>query len=175
MAVIKCYISEKKIKTRVRKIAKEVSMDFKNEVNMVIVLKGAKPFAIDLKAELERLGKKVNPFYIKVKSYSGTKTTGKIKVKRDIKSKLYGKDILIVEDILDTGLTLTFLKKYLLRVKKAKSIKIAVLLDKPGGRKIKIKADYIGFKISDLFVVGYGLDFNEKYRELKYVGIFKNN
>lgn len=173
MVVIKRYISEKRIKLKVKAIAKNVAKDFDKEVNLIIVLKGAKPFALALKNELEKSGKKVNSYYIKVKSYSGTKTTGKIKVKRDIKKSLNGKDVLIVEDILDTGLTLRFLKKYLSSAKKVKSIKIAVLLDKPLGRKVKIKADYVGFRIANLFVVGFGLDFNEKFRELKYVGILR--
>ncbi len=170
--MIKKYIQEKKINKKVKQIAKKISKDYK-EVNFVTVLTGAKYFSKHLKSELRKLGVKVNEDFIKVKSYVGTKSSGKIKVIKKLKKPITNKHILIIEDIIDTGLTLYFLKKYL--QKKSKSVKICAFLDKPSRRKKRVKVDYYGFKVPDKFIVGYGLDFNEKYRELKYIGVLVEN
>lgn len=175
--MIKKYISREKIKTKVKQLAKKVYKDYKkyNELNLVTVLTGAKYFSKDFIREIKKLGmKKVNERFVKLKSYSGTKTTGKVRVVKDVNA-IEGKHILIIEDIVDTGITLNFLKKYLLRVKKSKSVKICSFLDKPSRRVKKVKVDYIGYKIPNKFVVGYGLDCNGKHRELKYIGVVVEN
>jgi len=170
--MIKKYLSNEKIKKKVKQIAKTISK-YHKEVNFVTVLTGAKYFSKDLKKELRNLGVKVTEDFIKVKSYVGTNSTGKITIIKQLKNPIKGKDILIVEDIIDTGLTLYFLKKYLQN--KAKSVRICAFLDKPSRRKKKVKIDYCGFKVPDKFIVGYGLDYNEKYRELKYIGVLVEN
>lgn len=173
--MIKKYMSRDKIIKKVKQLAKKIYKDYKkyNEVNFVTVLTGAKYFSKDLKAELRDLGIKVNEDFIKVKSYVGTKSSGKIKVIKKLKEPITGKHILIIEDIVDTGLTLFFLKRIL--QKKAKSVKICSFLDKPSRREKIIKMDYLGYKVPNKFIVGYGLDFNEKYRELKYIGVLVEN
>ena len=104
-----------------------------------------------------------------VSSYEGTESTGKIKINKDIRDTIEGKDVIIVEDIIDTGRTLTYVKEYLAQ-KNPNSIKIATMLSKPSRRVLELKVDYIGFAIDDKFVVGYGLDYNEQYRNLPYIG-----
>ena len=110
--------------------------------------------------------------FLAVSSYSGTKTTGVVKFKKDMDVDPDGRDILIVEDILDSGVTLSYLKQVLLQ-RNAKSIKICTFLDKPANRRANIQADYVGKVVPDEFIIGYGLDYNEKYRNLPYVGILK--
>ena len=107
-----------------------------------------------------------------VSSYSGTKTTGVVKFKKDMDVDPEGQDILIVEDILDSGITLSYLKKVLID-RNAASVKVCTFLDKPSNRKADIEAEYVGKAVPDEFVIGYGLDYNEKYRNLPYVGILK--
>ena len=110
--------------------------------------------------------------FIEVSSYSGTKSTGKIKLNKDITSSITGKDVLIVEDIIDTGITLSYLKDYLLK-KNPKSLKICTLVDKKEKRKENVDVDYVGFTIEDKFIVGFGLDYNEDYRNLPYIGVME--
>ncbi len=108
-----------------------------------------------------------------VSSYgSGTSSSGEVKIVKDLDTKVEGRDLLIIEDIIDSGLTLRYLVD-LFKYRKAKSIKIVTLLDKPTGRSADIKADIIGFEVPDEFVVGYGLDYNQRYRNLPYIGILK--
>ena len=175
--MIKKYIPKIKIQSKVRQLAKKIYKNHKQdkEINLITVLTGAKFFAKDLKKELRKLGLKVNEQYIKVKSYSGTKTTGKITVVKDLKKSIANKKVMIIEDILDTGLTLDFLTKYLKQKKKAKSIEICAFLSKPSRRLKNIKANYIGFNIADKFVIGYGLDYNGRYRKLEYIGVYIEN
>ena len=104
-----------------------------------------------------------------VSSYAGTESTGIIKINKDIRDSVEGKDVIIVEDIIDTGRTLTYILEYL-KQKSPNSIKIATLLSKPSRRVVKLDADYTGFEIEDKFVIGYGLDYDEKYRNLPYIG-----
>jgi len=175
--MIKKYISQEKINKKVKELAKRVYKDYKkyNELNLVTVLTGAKYFSKDFIREIKKLGiKKVTEKFVKLKSYSGTETTGKVRIVRDVKN-IAGKHILIIEDIVDTGLTLSFLKKYLLQKRKAKSVKICSFLDKPSRRQKKIKIDYLGYKVPNKFIVGYGLDYNEKYRGLRYIGVLVEN
>ncbi len=163
-------ITHRCIKKRAEKIAENVRKDYKNEIYAVIVLKGAKTFANELFGNLE--GMKIKTDYIRAKSYAGTNTTGNVKLLRDLEKNPAGKDILVIEDIIDTGITMDFIKKYL-KKKKAKSVRICALFDKPSRRIRKIKIDYLGFKIPDKFVVGFGLDWNEKYRELPFLAVVK--
>lgn len=107
-----------------------------------------------------------------VSSYSGTSSTGSVKIIHDLRSSVVGKDIIVVDDILDTGKTLYEIKT-LLKERGAKSVKLCVLLDKPEGRKVDIEADYVGDLVPNEFVVGYGLDYNERYRNLPYIGVLK--
>jgi len=111
--------------------------------------------------------------FMDVSSYgSSTVSSGEVKIIKDLDTSVEGRDILIIEDIIDSGLTLSYLVE-LFRYRKAKSIKIVTLLDKPSGRKADIKADYVGFEVPDAFVVGYGLDYAERYRNLPYIGVLK--
>ena len=110
--------------------------------------------------------------FMAVSSYSGTSTTGAVKINKDLSEDIEGRDVIIVEDILDSGITLSYLKGYLLNRKPA-SIKIATLMDKPARRRAEVYADYSCFEVPDAFVVGYGLDYNEKYRNLPYIGVLK--
>ena len=111
-------------------------------------------------------------YFMAVSTYRGTKTTGAVKINKDLSEDICGKDVIIVEDILDSGITLNYLKHYLM-VRQPASIRIVTLMDKPSRRKADVYADYSCFEVPDAFVVGYGLDYNEQYRNLPYVGILK--
>ncbi len=161
-------IEEKDIKQKVKEIAQRISDDYKNSENLVLVgvLKGAFIFLADLVREL-KVPCEID--FIKVSSYGQTtESSGIVRIELDIKIDISGKDVIIVEDILDTGLTLKYIKELFLS-RNPKSLKIAVLLDKYERRKVDIEVDYLGFKVPDKFLVGYGLDFAEKYRYLPYV------
>ena len=171
---IKPLISNSKINSKIKQLAKKIAKN--NELNFLTVLIGAKTFSKQLQKEIKKLKKiKITNSEIKLKSYYRTKSTGKIKLVKNIKQNLKNKDIIIIEDIVDTGLTLHFLKSYLKNKKKVRSIKICSLLSKPSRRKKNINIDYLGFKIPDKFIVGYGLDYNGKYRKLKYIGVINEN
>jgi len=163
-------LSEKEISEKVKEIAEEVTRSLRNEKVVIVgVLKGALFFMADLLREL-----KFSFVYdfIQVKSYEGMQTTGSIKVLKEPNCDINGKTVLIVEDILDTGLTLSFIRDYLIE-KGAKKVYVCALLDKKKKRLKEIKADFVGFEIDDQFVVGYGLDCDEKMRELKDIFILK--
>ena len=161
-------IPEEKLKQICKDLGARISRDYEGKnLLLVSVLKGAVVFLSDLLREITcdcRID------FMAVSSYSGTKSTGFVKFKKDLDISPEGCDILIVEDILDSGVTLAYLKNILLD-RNAASIKICTLLDKPDNRKADIKADYVGAVIPDKFVVGYGLDYDEKYRNLPYVGV----
>src|SRR5690606_30761716 len=134
------------------------------------VLKGATPFMTDL---MKRIDTYLEIDFMDVSSYGrSTVSSGEVKILKDLNTPVEGRDILIIEDIIDSGVTLNYLVD-LVCYRKAKSIKIVTLLDKPTGRKANIEADYVGFIVPDEFVVGYGLDYAEKYRNLPYIGILK--
>ena len=161
-------ISEEELKQICKRLGEQITRDYEGKKLLVVsVLKGAVVFMADLLREI-----KCDCIidFIAVSSYSGTKTTGVVKFKKDLDIDPDGMDILIVEDILDSGVTLSYLSGVLMG-RNANSIKICTLLDKPANRKADIKADYVGKTIPDEFVIGYGLDYNEKYRNLPYVGI----
>lgn len=162
-------ISEEQIIEKCKELGKIIDKDYEGkEVLLVGLLKGSVPFMAEL---AKHLNSDVTFDYMNVSSYDGVESKTLV-VKQDLKEDVSGKNILIAEDILDTGKTLYNVKEMLLK-RNANSVKIVTMLDKEEGRIIDMKADYVGFKIPNAFVVGYGLDFNEKYRQLPYVGILK--
>jgi hypoxanthine phosphoribosyltransferase len=156
---------------KIRDLAGQLTEEYKDRFPLAIgVLKGAMPFMADL---LKRMDCYLEMDFMDVSSYgTGLVSSGEVKILKDLDTSVEGRDILIIEDIIDSGLTLSYLAE-LFRYRKAKSIKIVTLLDKPTGRKADITPDYAGFIVPDAFVVGYGLDFAEKYRNLPYIGILK--
>ncbi len=167
---VKKYIDEEEIKRKVKELAEKISNDYRGkEVVLICVLKGASVFAVELALNMSI---NVRFEFIEVSSYSGTMSTGKIKLNKDISSSIEGKDVLVVEDIIDTGRTLSYLKDYLLS-KGPNSLKICTLIDKKERRVVELDAQYTGFVIEDKFIVGYGLDYNEDYRNLNYIGVIE--
>lgn len=167
MNISNTLISQKEIETKVIELAKKIEMDYKNqEVLIVGVLKGAFVFVSDL---VRNINLDLSLDFIAVSSYGmSTESSGVVKINKDIEMDLTGKNVIIVEDIIDTGLTLKYIKEYL-SGKNAKSVRICTLLDKPSRRKCNVDVDYVGFEIEDLFIVGYGIDCKEKYRNLPYI------
>jgi hypoxanthine phosphoribosyltransferase len=167
----KVLITEEELQAKVRELGAQLSDEYNDRFPLAIgVLKGAMPFMGDL---LKRMDTYLEMDFMDVSSYgNSTVSTGEVKILKDLDTSVEGRDILIIEDIIDSGLTLSYLVE-LFRYRKAKSIKIVTLLDKPTGRKSNIEADYIGFIVPDAFVVGYGLDYCEKYRNLPYIGVLK--
>lgn len=164
-------VSEEKINEIVARIAKEIDKDYQGkELLLVGVLKGSICFMSDLMKAME-MDCKID--FVVVSSYGdGTESTGRVNVVKDVSQSVVGKDVLIVEDIIDSGNTLNFLVKYF-EAKQANSVSIATLFDKPDRRRVDIPVDYVGMQIPDAFIVGYGLDYAENYRTLPYVGILK--
>ncbi|WP_110114691.1 hypoxanthine phosphoribosyltransferase [Bacillus sp. CGMCC 1.16541] len=164
-------ISEEEIQEKIKDLGKILTEEYKESFPLVIgVLKGAMPFMSDL---LKRVDTYLEMDFMDVSSYgSAMVSSGEVKILKDLDTSVEGRDILIIEDIIDSGLTLSYLVE-LFKYRKAKSIKIVTLLDKPSGRKAAIQADYVGFDVPDAFVVGYGLDYQEKYRNLPYIGVLK--
>ncbi len=162
-------LSENEIKEIIARLGKQITEDYKDKNLLVVsVLKGSVMVMADLLREI-KLPLRID--FMSVSSYgSGTTTSGTVKIIKDLDINLAGYDLLIVEDILDSGVTLSNLKEILLTRGPA-SVKICTLLDKPERRKANIVADYVGAEIPDAFVVGYGLDYDEKYRNLPYVGV----
>lgn len=161
-------ISEEELKEICQNLGKQISKDYEGKnLLLVSVLKGAVVFLADL---LREITCDCEIDFMAVSSYIGSKTTGIVKFKKDLDVSPIDRDILIVEDILDSGVTLSYLKG-VLEDRQAASIKICTLLDKPANRRADIKADYVGKVVPDEFVVGYGLDYDEKYRNLPFVGI----
>ena len=169
--VLRVLLSEDEIREKVRELGGKITADYKNSnLMLVTVLKGAVVFLADL---MRHIDVPAEIDFMVVSSYgSGVKSSGVVKIVKDLDVPLAGKDILIVEDILDSGLTLSYIKE-LLESRGPRSIRIATLLDKPSRRKVDLQADYIGFSVPDEFVIGYGLDYDEKYRNLPYIGILK--
>jgi hypoxanthine phosphoribosyltransferase len=167
----KVLVSEEEIQAQIKLLAEELTEEYRERFPLAIgVLKGAMPFMADL---LKRMDCYLEMDFMDVSSYgSSTVSSGEVKILKDLDTSVEGRDLLIIEDIIDSGLTLSYLVD-LFRYRKAKSIKIVTLLDKPTGRKSAIKADYVCFKVPDAFVVGYGLDYAEKYRNLPYIGVLK--
>ena len=163
----KILVSREEIAKRVAELGKQISEDYKGEsVTLVCTLRGASIFFADLVREIEG---DVEIDFIAVSSYgAGTKSSGEVKMIKDLSEPIKDKNVIIVEDIIDTGITLCYLKKLLL-ARAPKSLKVCSLLDKPSRRQVDFKGDYIGFEIENEFVVGYGLDYGEKMRNFKDV------
>lgn len=166
---IKEFISEKEIKNKVLELAKQITEYYNGEpVKMICILKGAVMFMVDLAKSVDL---PVMFDFMSVSSYgSSTVSSGTIKILKDLDAPIEGQNLLIVEDIIDSGRTLYNLKGYL-ESKKPKSINICTLFDKPERREFDIEVKWSGFKIPDEFIVGYGLDYDERYRHLPYIGI----
>ncbi|GFZ82359.1 hypothetical protein GCM10010978_23950 [Compostibacillus humi] len=167
----KILITEEEIQEKCRELGKQLTEEYDGKFPLVIgVLKGAVLFMSDI---LRHMDCHLEMDFMDVSSYgSGTRSSGEVKILKDLDTKVEGRDLLIIEDIIDSGLTLSYLVD-LFKYRKAKSIKIVTLLDKPEGRTANIKADMVGFEVPNEFVVGYGLDYAEKYRNLPYIGVLK--
>ncbi len=169
--ILEVLITEEQIQEKTNELGALLSADYADKFPLAIgILKGAMPFMSDL---MKRVDAYIEMDYMDVSSYgNATVSSGEVKIVKDLNTSVEGRDILIIEDIIDSGMTLSYLVD-LLKYRKAKSIKIVTLLDKPSGRKVDLEADYVGFEVPDAFVVGYGLDYAEKYRNLPYVGVLK--
>ena len=168
MDIITPLFTSKQISAAVAEIARQIEADYNIPPLIVGVLRGSFIFMADLCRQLKM---PCTLDFIDAKSYDGTKSRGIVNIRRNIFTGYKNKDILLVEDILDTGRTLSAITEMLL-ANGARSVKIAALLDKPSRRELDVKADYVGFTIEDIFVVGYGLDYNEQYRTLPYIGVY---
>ncbi|MDY0404024.1 hypoxanthine phosphoribosyltransferase [Virgibacillus sp. 179-BFC.A HS] len=165
-------VSEEEIREKCKDLGEQLTREYEGKFPLVIgVLKGALPFMADV---VRQINTHVEMDFMDVSSYGGTnmQSSGEVKIVKDLDTKVEGRDLLIIEDIIDSGRTLSYLVD-LFKYRKAKSIKIVTLLDKPSGRTANIKADMVGFEVPNEFVVGYGLDYDEKYRNLPYIGILK--
>lgn len=169
----KVLIDEASLKEIVERLGKQISNDYKGkEVLLVGILKGSIIFMADL---MRAIDINCTIDFMAVSSYgNGTQTTGRVKINKDLDSNIENKDIIIIEDILDSGKTLYYIRD-ILQARKPNSIKICTLFDKPERREADIKADYVGSLVPNEFIVGYGLDYSEKYRNLSYIGVLKES
>ena len=168
--ILKVLMSEEQLHARVQEMGSELYDRFADKDPIFVgVLKGCFIFMADL---MRYVDIRCSMDFMAVSSYSGTSSTGAVKINKDLSEDIEGRHVIIVEDILDSGVTLSYLKQYLM-VRKPASISIATLMDKPARRKADVYADYSCFEIPDAFVVGYGLDYNERYRNLPYIGVLK--
>ena len=167
----KVLLTEEQILNKVKEIASEISKDYEGKDLLIVgILKGSVLFASDI---IKNFTIPCQIDFMAVSSYgNSSETSGIVRILKDLDHSIEGKDILIVEDIIDSGVTLDYLLKYL-KARKANSIEILTLLTKPSRRKVDISVKYCGFEVPDEFLVGYGLDFAEKYRNLPYIGILK--
>lgn len=169
--VEKVLLTEEQLKARTIEVAKMIENDFKGEsVLMVCILRGASIFFADL---VRRIDLDVRMDFMAVSSYgAGTSTSGEVKIVKDINYPLQGKNVILVEDIIDSGNTLSYLVR-LLQQRQPKCVKVCSMLDKPSRRTVDFKGDYVGFEVPNEFVVGYGLDYDEKYRNIPDVCVLK--
>ena len=167
---MKVLLSHDVIQARIAEMGRQITQEYAGrEPHLVGVLKGAFPFLTDLSRTIEL---PLTLDFIAVSSYgAATKTSGEVRLIKDLDQGLDGRDLLVVEDIVDTGLTLNYLMN-LLKARGPRSLKVATLLSKPSRRLVQVEVDYVGFTIEDHFVVGYGLDFNEKFRNLKEIMVY---
>ena len=169
---MKLLISHEEIVEMCKSIGNDITTDYQGKTPLVVcVLKGACPFHSEL---IKHIDLPIELDYIQASSYSGTSSTGVVKLKKDLDANITGRDVILVEDIVDSGLTLSKLVKFLGQ-RQPNSIKVVSMLDKPSGRKVEFKADYVGREIEDLFVIGFGLDLDEKYRNLDGVYIYNQD
>ena len=170
--VTKVMLSEEEIKAKVYEIAKRIEKDYQGEDLLIVgILKGASVFVADL---IRNIDLDVNMDFMSVSSYgNSTESSGTVKIIKDLDVDIEGRNVLIVEDIIDSGLTLSNLVAAL-KTRNPKSLKLCTLLDKPQRRTAKMNVDYVGFVIEDKFIVGYGIDYAEKYRNLPYIGVVED-
>lgn len=164
------FIEQERISARIAELGKEIRRDVGSDepVHLIAVLKGAFVFMADLVRQIDG---PVTLDFIAVSSYgAGTASSGQVRLLKDLDRSLEGRHVVIVEDIVDTGLTLSYLQE-ILRAREPKSLRTACLLSKPSRRKVEVPVEYVGFTIEDRFVVGYGLDFDEQFRQLPYIGV----
>ncbi|MCH5257101.1 MAG: hypoxanthine phosphoribosyltransferase [Lachnospiraceae bacterium] len=168
---VEVLLSEEEVDSRIRKLGEQISKDYAGKnVHLICILKGASFFMCEL---AKRITVPVSIDFMSLSSYgSDTQSSGEVKIKKDLEESLENKYVIVVEDIVDTGRTLKYLKE-LLKDRGAADVKLCALLDKPERRVVDIEADYIGFSIPDEFVVGYGLDYAQRYRNLPYIGAVK--
>lgn len=166
----KILVSEKEIQDICKRLGKEISNDYAGKCPILIgLLKGCEPFMSDL---CKNITTHCKLEYMRVSSYAGTGSTGNIEIKSDVAIDVRGKDVIIIDDIVDTGRT-TLLIKNLFEQRGANSVEVCCLLDKPEGRVVEVEVKYIGGYVPNEFVVGYGLDYNELYRNLPFIGVLK--
>lgn len=164
---INILINKAKLEKRIEELGKQIEKDYQGkELVFIGILKGSVMFMSELAKNVKS---NVELDFMDVSSYQGTESSGTVTINKDIRNSIEGKDVILVEDIIDTGRTLTYVLEYL-KQKNPNSIKIATMLSKPSRRVMELNVDYIGFSVEDKFVVGYGLDYNEKYRNLPYIG-----
>ena len=166
---IRVMIPENDVEAKILEIAKQITKDYEGkEVRLICILKGSVFFTCEL---AKRIEVPVTLDFMCVSSYGdGTESTGRVKIVKDLDENIEGKDVIVIEDIIDSGRTLSHLLE-VLKVRKPASVKLCTLLDKPERRVVDVKVDYCGFEIPDKFVVGYGLDYAQKYRNLPYIGV----
>ena len=166
----KVLISEDEIRERCRELGAQISADYEGKDPVIVgLLKGSVPFMAEL---IKNITVECEIDFMAVSSYSGIESMGDVKIVKDLDRSIRGLDVLVVEDIVDTGKTLQKVKE-LLYSKGANDVKVVSLLDKPDRRIVEIEAEYVGFTIPNEFVIGFGLDFDQKYRNLPYVGVLK--
>ena len=166
---ISVFLSKEQIEKRVLELADQINREFEGrEVIVVGVLNGSFIFCSDL---VRALKVKTQIDFVSLSSYEGTESSGEVSFRMDVKQSLVGKNVIVVEDIVDTGLTISFLLKHF-KLKNPQSLKLCSLLRKKARMKIEVPVDYLGFDIEDKFVIGYGLDFDGHYRELPYIGVY---
>ncbi len=170
--VKRILVSEEQIKERCSQLGAEIDRDYSDEDDLLVigVLKGSVPFLAELIKHIER---PIEIDFMAASSYQGTESLGDIKIIKDLDASVVDRRVLLVEDIVDTGITIKELKR-LMYNKGASDVKVISLLDKPSRRQVDIKADYIGFEIENEFVIGFGLDYNQKYRNLPFIGVLKD-
>jgi len=166
---IKVLMTEEEVDRKIKEIGLLISKDYEGkEVRIICILRGASFFACEL---AKRINLPVTIDFMSVSSYgAGTESSGHVKIVKDLEESVEGKDVIVVEDIIDSGRTLSMLLE-LLKARKPNSIALCTLLDKPERRVVDVDVKYVGFQIPDLFVVGYGLDYDQKYRNLPYIGV----
>lgn len=172
--VAKVLISPEQLTQRIHEIAVQIEQDHPDgePIHFISVLKGGFLFLADL---IRHMGTRVTLDFMAVSSYGkGTSSSGEVRLLKDLDSRIEGRDVIIVEDIVDTGLTLTYLQD-ILRARAPRSLRTAALLSKPSRRRVDVPVEYIGFEIEDYFVVGYGLDYDEHFRNLPYIGVLEEH
>lgn len=164
--------SAEQIQTRVAELGAQIAADYEGrEPHLLTIAKGSIPFLSDL---MRAIDEPLSVDLIGVASYSGTQSSGEVRLTKDLDDPIEGRHVIVVEDIIDTGLTLSYVLRNL-RQRAPASLKVVTFLDKPARRGASVEADYVGFSIPDLFVIGYGLDWNQRYRNLPYIGVLKRD